>query len=130
MRGADGGPWRLICALPALWVGLLYDEEAQAQAAALMQGMSHEEMEYLRTEVPKTALRTPFRDGTVKDLAQEVLRISKGGLQRRGRHEEKFLQELEMIANSGKSQADVLLELYEGAWNHSVEPFFSPDFSY
>ena len=61
MRGADAGPWRLICGLPALWVGLLYDREAQAEAAALVADWTSEEREALRLEVPRTALKTPFR---------------------------------------------------------------------
>lgn len=130
MRGADGGPWRLICALSAMWVGLLYDEEAQKQAAAIMTNMTAEEREYLRSEVPRSALQTPFRDGTIQDLAIEVLKIARGGLERRGRQEEKFLNELDMIAQSGKSQADVLLDLYNGPWNKSIDPIFSPQFSY
>eukprot|EP00204_Picochlorum_oklahomense_P000699 CAMPEP_0118802198 /NCGR_PEP_ID=MMETSP1161-20130426/5292_1 /TAXON_ID=249345 /ORGANISM="Picochlorum oklahomensis, Strain CCMP2329" /LENGTH=468 /DNA_ID=CAMNT_0006730317 /DNA_START=116 /DNA_END=1519 /DNA_ORIENTATION=+ len=116
MRGADGGPWRLICGLPALWVGLLYDEEAQRQAAAIMSSMTAEETEYLRSEVPVHALQTPFRDGTVQDLALEVLSIARGGLKRRGKQEEKFLDQLDNIAQSGQCQADHVLAMYNGEW--------------
>lgn len=130
MRGADGGPWRLICGLPALWVGLLYDAQAQAEAAALVADMTAEEREYLRAEVPRHALATPYRGGTVKDLAETVLGIARGGLERRGREEGKYLKELEEIASSGVTQADRLLELYEGEWGRSVDPYYSPEFSY
>lgn len=51
MRGADGGPWRLICALPAFWVGLLYDPDAQAQAAELVSTWTQDDRDYLYTEV-------------------------------------------------------------------------------
>lgn len=130
MRGADGGPWRLICALPALWVGLLYDSEAQSQAAALIADMTAEEREFLRDEVPRAGLKTPYRNGTMKDLAFEVLRIAHGGLERRGREEGKYLKELMEIADSGTTQAERLLELYEGPWGRSVDPYYSPEFSY
>ncbi|KAI3430867.1 hypothetical protein D9Q98_009276 [Chlorella vulgaris] len=130
MRGADGGPWRLICALPALWVGLLYDEQAQSEALALIADWSHEEREYLRDNVPRDALATPFRGGTVQDLAKQVLAISRGGLERRGLEEAKFLNELEAIAESGITEADRLLALYNGEWNHSVDPIYSPAFTY
>jgi glutamate--cysteine ligase len=130
MRGADGGPWRLICGLPALWVGLLYDEEAQRQAAAIMHSMTAEEREYLRSEVPVHALQTPFRDGTVQDLALEVISIARGGLKRRGKQEEKFLNQLDEIAQSGQSQADHVLAMYNGEWNHSVDPYFSKEYSF
>ena len=72
MRGADGGPWRLICALPALWVGVIYDAQAQSEAAALIADWTQDDHEYLRDEVPRSALKTPFRGGTVQDLALQV----------------------------------------------------------
>jgi glutamate--cysteine ligase len=130
MRGADGGPWRLICALPALWVGLLYDEQAQADALKLVESMSAEEREFLRDEVPRLGLKTPYRNGTLQDLAKDVLKISREGLQRRGREEGKYLNELDIIAESGETQAEMLLKFYEGEWNKSVDPYYSPDFSY
>lgn len=130
MRGADGGPFRLICGLPALWVGLLYDEEAQQQCLDLTSDWTQQEMDYLREEVPRQALRTPFRGGTVQDLAIEVLEIARGGLERRGKEEGKYLQQLEKIAESGETQADRLLHLYETEWNRSVDPYFSPEFSF
>ena len=130
MRGADGGPWRLICGLPALWVGLLYDEQAQTEAAALSMSMTAEEREYLRSEVPKFGLKTPFREGTVQDLALTVLEISRGGLVRRGREEAKYLNELQEIAVSGETQAERLLHLYKTEWGQSVDPYYSPEFSY
>lgn len=130
MRGADGGPWRLICALPALWVGLLYDEQAQADALKLVESMSAEEREFLRDEVPRLGLKTPYRDGTLQDLAKDVLKISREGLERRRREEGKYLNELDVIAESGETQAEKLLELYEGEWGKSVDPYYSPDFSY
>ena len=130
MRGADGGPWRLICGLPAVWVGLLYDAQAQAEAAALCADMTAAEREYLRAEVPRHALATPYRGGTVQQLAQEVLAISQRGLERRGREEGKYLKELEGIADSGVTQADELLKLYEGEWGRSVDPYYAPEFSY
>eukprot|EP00887_Chlorella_sp_A99_P007182 scaffold2.g7182.t1 len=128
MRGADGGPWRLICGLPALW--------AQAEAAALVADWTQEEREYLRLEVPRTALKTPFRGGTVQDLAKEVLAISARGLERRGRQEGKFLKELQArgdvceIAESGETQAEALLRRYEGEWGRSVDPLYNGEFSY
>jgi glutamate--cysteine ligase len=130
MRGADGGPFRLICGLPALWVGLLYDAQAQAQAAALVADWTHEEREALRAEVPRLGLRTPFRGATVRELALQVLAISAGGLERRGRQEGKYLKELQGIAESGETQADRLLALYNGAWGGSVDPYYSPEFTY
>ncbi|KAL4451418.1 hypothetical protein ABPG77_009490 [Micractinium sp. CCAP 211/92] len=130
MRGADGGPWRLICGLPALWVGLLYDQQAQEEALALVADWTQAERDYLRVEVARSGLATPFRGGTVQDLAKQVLAISRGGLERRGRQEGKYLKELEAIAESGVTQADHLLGLYYGEWKESVDPIYSPEFTY
>src|SRR3546814_9009664 len=62
MRGADGGPWHRLCALPALWVGLLYDDTALDAAWDLCKGWSAEELARLRDGVRRHALKTPFRD--------------------------------------------------------------------
>merc|ERR1712039_178955 len=86
MRGADGGPWSRICALPAFWVGLLYDDGALDAAWDLVKGWSMEERERLRNEVPRQALATRSPDGgTLQDLGREVLKIAHSGLKARAR---------------------------------------------
>lgn len=130
MRGADGGPWRRLCALPALWVGLLYDAAALEAAWALCRDWSAEEREALRAAVPKTALKTRFRKGTVQDLATDVLAIARQGLHARaaedhfGEDEAHFLSALEEIAETGITPAEELLDAYENRWNRSVDPLF------
>ncbi len=130
MRGADGGPWASLCALPAFWVGLLYDEEACNRASDLIADWTQDEHEYLRREVPRQALATPFRDGTVQDLALEALDISHGGLRRRerldglGRDETHYLRPLCQIAESGLTPAEEMLAAYERRWDHSIAPIF------
>ena len=128
MRGADGGPWGNICALPALWVGLLYDEQALADAAALVADWTSEEREFLRSAVTKEGLQTPFRDGTVQDVAIEMVRISKEGLTRRGANEENFVDELMEMAVSGRSSADALLDdaSTSGGWTSTGSTSSSP----
>ena len=130
MRGADGGPWRRLCALPALWAGLCYDTASLDAAWELVKDWTEEERDTLRREVPRTGLGTPFRDGTVADLARDVLAIARQGLERRdrrdaiGRDESHFLDQLDEIAESGRSQAQVLLDAYEGRWGGRVDPVF------
>ena len=130
MRGADGGPWKEICALPALWVGLLYDEKAQAEALSLISDWTMEDHVYLRDRTPETALATPFRGGTLADIAREVVAISERGLAARGRDEEGFVAPLKAFAESGRCRSDDLLDLFDGPWNGSVDPVYSPDFTY
>ncbi len=135
MRGADGGPWRRLCALPALWVGLLYDTVALDAAWDLVKDWTSEERAGLRAGVPRHALRTPFRDRTVQDVAREVLAIARDGLARRARNdnwgddETHFLDTLFAIAESGQTPADELLERFHGEWAGSVDPVFR-DYAY
>lgn len=130
MRGADGGPWARLCALPALWVGLLYDPDALDAAWDLAKDWTMEEREALRADVPRTALKTPFRGRTVGDLALEVLEIAHAGLSRRaaldyfGFDETHFLNPLFQIAESGMTPAEELLKAYERRWKGSVDPVF------
>ncbi len=132
MRGADGGPWNRICALPALWVGLLYDNQALDAAWDLVKNWSNEEHEQLRREVPKVALNAPVPGGgTMHDLARTVLQIASDGLTRRARlnsagdNEGGFLDPLNEIVASGKTPAERLLDLYHGRWQGDVSRVYS-----
>ncbi len=135
MRGADGGPWRRICALPAFWVGLLYDEGILEQAWQLVRDWTAEERDALRASVPKTALQTPFRSGTVLDVAREALALSKEGLKRRNRlsdgdlDEQVHLAAVEEGLAAGMCPADVLLQRYHGKWNSDISIMFK-DYAY
>ena len=131
MRGADGGPWANLCALPAFWVGLLYDNQALADAENYVADWSIYELSKLRNEVPKTALKTRFRKYSVQDIALDILEISRAGLHRRakvdnaGNDETSFLDPLFQIAESGNSPADNLLAAFDGPWDGSINPIFS-----
>ncbi len=131
MRGADGGPWRGLCALPSLWTGLLYDSASLAAAEALVADWSVEEMLALRHEVPKTALKTRFRNARVHEIARDVLAIARDGLRNRrcldkqGRDETRHLERLWEIAESGRTPAEDLLDAYHNRWGRSVDPLFT-----
>ncbi len=131
MRGADGGPWNRICALPAFWVGLLYDQGALDAAWDLVKGWSMEERELLRSSVPKLALDAPLPGGgTLRDIAGQVLDISHAGLTARARldaggsNETGFLDPLREIVRTGKVPAQTLLDRYHGAWNGNVSKIY------
>lgn len=128
MRGADGGPWRRICALPAFWVGLLYDDEALSAAEELTRDWGYEEVLALRDAVPAKALAAEFRSRSLFDVAREVLTISRNGLKRRNRlngdgiDESQFLAPLDEVLAKKATLAEDMLSLYHGRWNESVEP--------
>lgn len=127
MRGADGGRWGRICALPALWVGLLYDEGALDAAWELVKGWSMDEREALRNAVPKLALDAPIPGGgKLRDIAGDVLDISAAGLNARARlnasgdNESGFLDPLREIVRTGKVPAQILLDRFNGDWGGDI----------
>ncbi len=131
MRGADGGPWSRLCALPAFWVGLLYDSEALDAAWDLVKDWTAEEHAVLRADVPRLALNTPFRNRSVGDIALDVLEIAHAGLCRRGHYnaiglnEAHVLTPLFHIADSGFTPAEDLLAAWERRWKGQVDPVFT-----
>nr|WP_250809485.1 glutamate--cysteine ligase [Neorhizobium tomejilense] len=130
MRGADGGPWRRICALPAFWVGLLYDDTALADAETLTADWTVEDVIAMRDAVPVKGLKAEIKGKSVLDVAREAVAISKAGLKARarlngeGQDESIFLQPLDEVLAKKTTMADDLLSLYHGRWNGSVEPVF------
>ncbi|PCJ93487.1 MAG: glutamate--cysteine ligase [Hyphomicrobiales bacterium] len=135
MRGADGNPWRRICGLPAFWVGLLYDEDTMAEAEALTADWTNEERQKMREDVPKTALNTPFRKGTLLEIAKHCVTLAHRGLANRaklnsaGFNEEQYLTPLDETAASGKTPAEVMLTKYNGEWGGDINRVFD-DFAY
>ena len=139
MRGADGGPWSRICALSALWAGLLYDGTSLDAAWDLVKGWSVIERAELCARVPKQGLRAAAPasapETTVQDIAKRMMEISVAGLVARkrigpgGNDESKYLETLVEIAASGQTRAQMMLEKYAGRWNRSVEPIFT-EFAY
>ena len=131
MRGADGGPWNKICALPAFWVGLLYDDQALDEAWELVKHWTVEDHHRIREQVPRIALDTKGPRGrSFRDLARQVLDIAHGGLARRqrfnasGDDETGYLAPLREIVESGKVPAQMLLDRYDGAWAGDLDRIY------
>ncbi|SEP80156.1 glutamate--cysteine ligase [Thalassovita taeanensis] len=137
MRGADGGPWRRLCALPALWVGLMYDQSALDAAWDLAKGWDAETREGLRVAASVDGLQAQVGGVKMHDLAREVLAIAEGGLKARARvgagglipDETHFLNALKESVDSGKTPADELLEHYHGDWNGDLSRIYA-EYSY
>ncbi|MFN3584052.1 glutamate--cysteine ligase [Phenylobacterium sp.] len=135
MRGADSGPWSRLCALPALWMGILYDGAALAAAWDLAKDWAIEDHERLRADVARLGLKAQVGGRSVQDVAKDMLAIAGEGLKRRNRlsgglvDESGYLSELEHIAETGVTPAERLLELYETRWGGDVGHVFE-DFAY
>lgn len=131
MRGTDGGQWRRICGMPALWVGLLYDSVALDAAWDMVKDWSADERQAMRDAVPRLGFRAPFRGGTVLDLARRMIEISASGLKRRaaldsaGTTEEGFLLPLRELTTRGTTRAEEMLAHYHGPWQGSLRPLFT-----
>jgi glutamate--cysteine ligase len=130
MRGADGGPWRRLCALPALWVGLLYDRNALDAAHDLVADWTAAERDAMRAEVPRLGLDTRIRSRTLRDVALEVLDFAREGLHRRacrdqaGEDETHFLDALFSIAGSGRTPASELLDDLANRWGGGLDRIY------
>ena len=132
MRGADGGPWRRLCALPAFWVGLMYDQGALDAAWDIAKGWDHETREALRVAASEKALAAEVNGIKMHDLAREVLALSEAGLKARAKvgagglvpDETHFLNALKESVESGKTPADELLEHYHGDWNGDLSKIY------
>ncbi|XP_020873441.1 glutamate--cysteine ligase, chloroplastic isoform X3 [Arabidopsis lyrata subsp. lyrata] len=124
MRGADGGPLGMLCALPAFWVGLLYDEDSLQAVLDMIYDWTPEEREMLRTQVPITGLKTMFRDIPLRHVAEDLLKLAKDGLERRGYNETGFLNAVTEVVKTGVTPAEKLLKLYNGEWGQNIDHVF------
>jgi len=130
MRGADGGPWRRICALPAFWVGLLYDPEALDAGEALTRDWTFEEVRELRDAVPAEGISAKFRGTSLREIGRDVLNISRLGLKNRSRKnrdgydETTFLTTLDEVIARGTTSAEEMVNAYHTRWGGSIEPVF------
>ncbi|HLS18943.1 MAG TPA: glutamate-cysteine ligase family protein, partial [Paracoccaceae bacterium] len=137
MRGADGGPWRRLCALPALWVGLIYDQASLDAAWDLARNWTAEEREQLRIDASVHGLKAEIRGRSMRDLAHECLEIAEAGLKARARpgasglipDETHFLNALKDIVENDQTPAEELLARYEGPWQGDLTNIYR-EYSY
>ncbi|MGI3168858.1 glutamate--cysteine ligase [Pseudooceanicola sp. C21-150M6] len=137
MRGADGGPWRRLCALPAFWVGLMYDQTALDAAWDLVKGWTSAQRDALRIAAADQGLQANVDGISMHELAREVVAIAEAGLKARARpgagglvpDETHFLNAVKESIDTGKVPADELLERYHGDWNGDLSRIY-PEFSY
>ena len=137
MRGADGGPWRRLCALPAFWVGLMYDQNSLDAAWDLCKNWAAEQRDALRVAASIDGLQAKVDGINMHDLAREVVAISEAGLKARARagaggllpDETHFLNAVKETIETGKTPADELLDRYNGDWNGDISKIYD-EYSY
>ncbi|KZY35641.1 glutamate--cysteine ligase [Roseovarius sp. HI0049] len=137
MRGADGGPWRRLCALPAFWVGLMYDQSSLDAAWDMVKDWDADTREALRVAASEQALDAKVNGLSMHELAREAVTISEAGLKARARpgaggmiaDETHFLNALKESIETGQVPADELLAKYNGEWNETLSPIYA-EYSY
>src|SRR5690242_9389551 len=130
MRGSDGGPWRRLPALPAFWVGILYDDACLDQAWQIAKDWTASERQQLRDDVPRLGFKAMIGKRYLYEVAKDCLALAHAGLRRRnrigrdGRDETRYLEPLDVIVEGGRTPAEELLEKFDGSWGRSVEPAY------
>jgi len=130
MRGADAGRADMMVAQSALWVGLLYDDAALSAAESLLRGAGWQDAVAARAAVPRQGLAAPWRGGTLRDIAADVVAIAKDGLRARrrlnaaGQDEQAYLDPLQAIASGAPTQAEHWLQRYNGPWHGDASRIF------
>lgn len=131
MRGADNGPQEMIKALPAFWVGLLYDKTSLDAAYDMVRDWTDQDRDYLRVMTPQHGMQTKFLGTTVQDIAQNCLAMASEGLRRRavpddnGNDERQYLQPLHEIASSGRNWAQRLERRFRKVWKGDIRQLFN-----
>lgn len=131
VRGADGGPWDRICALPALWVGLFYNQSSLDAAWDIARNWNPQEMEALRRDVARLGFKAEIRGRSVLEIAAEVVDLAKQGLKARARldsagvDEVHFLATLQDSLERGKTPAEDLLEAFHNDWQGDIKRLYS-----
>lgn len=130
MRGADGVPWKGLCGLPALWVGLLYDSRALDAAWQLVKDWTAAERQALRDAVPRFGLKAEIHGRTAGEVARDMVALAREGLVSRARRngygadETEFLEVVEEVADSGITPAERLLAQFHNEWNGDIDGIF------
>ena len=130
MRGADGGPWRRLPALPAYWAGILYDDDSLQAAWDLVKDWTAAERQKLRDEVPRLGFAATIAGQSVRQLAKTTIALAGNGLARRrrldarGQDERRYLRPIEEYVERGITPAEELLAKFHGPWAGSIEPVF------
>ena len=130
MRGADSGSWNRICALPAFWVGLLYNKSILDQIFTMIKNWKLNEIIQLNKDVQKYGLKSNLRGNKIQNICIEILKLSKKGLKlrnclnKKGKNEEYFLDVLFDIANSGITPAENIIKKHIDKKNNCSDEIF------
>lgn len=130
LRGTDGGPWSSVCALPAFWVGLLYDSKNVDMLYEMIETWTNIDRTNFYIDVAKFGMKAKApKKKNIVDLIEKLLTLSKNGLDRRAifknkESESKFLEPLFDILNRGESQAEIWVDLFKNSWSQDINNIY------
>ena len=120
IRNHDNQRTELICAVPALWKCLIYNNEAMKAVENLLKEFTYQDFEYIRNETPRYALDLEIKNRSLKDIAKEIVDISYNSLKTYAKSEETLLEPLKELVYKGITPADVIIDKWENNWNKDV----------
>ena len=134
VRGADGGPWSRVCALPAFWTGILYDEEILNIIWDITRHWKFSDIENFYNDVRTNGLNSKNPDGqTLNKFIEKILKYSKMGLSKRdifkgNDNESIFLNPLIEILKAGESPAKYWEYQYFNHWSKNIDMIYETNY--
>ena len=134
LRGADGGPWSRVCALPAFWTGILYDEDNLDTVWSKIGHWKFDQICEFYQNVRKYGLNTNTPDDKkLLSFSDEIINLSARGLKKRnikanGKDESFFLQPLKTIVNSKKSPGETWKKLFSEEWDNNIDMLYKTNY--
>ena len=134
LRGADGGPWSRVCALPAFWTGILYDKKNLNEIWTKISHWDYSGIVNFYENVRRDGLNTFTPDGEkLSDFTKTILNQSGEGLVRRNiktdrGNESIFLEPLKKILESGKSPAEMWKKLFFSEWKNDIDMLYKTNY--
>ena len=131
MRGADAGSYKSLCALPALWTGILYDDETLDAANDIVKNWSLNDILNFKIDSAKSGLKTSINNRTGWNIANELLEISMHGLEKRKQinysreSESQYLGYLVNIVNNKEVMASKIINSFQEEWNKDFNNLYS-----
>lgn len=120
IRNHDNQRSPLICSVPALWKGLIYNDSAMDAVLDMLKGLSYFDFEYIRRKTPQCGLDMKFKHLPLKHIVREIVDISYQSLKNGGQGEEKYLEPLKFFSDKGITPADVIIDKWSGEWQGDI----------
>lgn len=120
IRNHDNQRSELMCSVPALWKGLIYNNDAMLYLKNVLKRFTYFDISYLRLQTPQHGLNMRIKGYNLSDIAKEIVDVSYNSLKSYGAGEEILLEPLKSVVNSGLTPADVIIKKWSNEWNQNI----------